>query len=497
MATRKVTHPSTARAPKRAAVPKAHKTRAKAAPVLKARTKKTPLKKGVAGAGTRGGESVAGLRVRMYRVGFGDFFLLSMPGADGEQHILIDCGVHAGDIHTIQAAVQDLAAETNNHLALVIMTHRHADHISGFATCKDDFKKFTVDMVWMSWFEDPGDSKAVAFQASLSALANRVQNQLKLAARRDPASKELEYMAQNATGDGGLGFGGASSNATALAVLHGGFANQAPIRYYAAGEAPELPKVLADAGLSARILGPPRDPALIAQMDNKAHQYLWAGRADVDGGADGGADTEPRAPRKPPPPFAPPFVSHAGPVSAGSGLTPDQIEKMVNDAQPDRLAAAARSMDKNLNNQSLVVLFTFKGKNLLFVGDAQWGNWENFLFGGTVAASGQATLTPTAKEILANVDFYKVGHHGSTNATPRDAVAGLRDGCVAMCSTAEDCYNGVPKAPLLAALNEKTHQQLARSDSIPANGNAADARAGSVPQIFRTPKKQLFIDYSF
>ena len=46
------------------------------------------------------------------------------------------------------------------------------------------------------------------------------------------------------------------------------------------------------------------------------------------------------------------------------------------------LAVAAQKADNALNNQSLVVLFTFAGKTMLFSGDAQWGNWANFLFGG-------------------------------------------------------------------------------------------------------------------
>ena len=46
----------------------------------------------------------------MYRVGFGDFFLITVPSKDGPQHILIDCGVtHGktgkGDIATIKTAV--------------------------------------------------------------------------------------------------------------------------------------------------------------------------------------------------------------------------------------------------------------------------------------------------------------------------------------------------------------------------------------------------------
>ena len=53
----------------------------------------------------------------MYRVGFGDFFLVSVNGADGEKkHILIDCGVH--DAHGFGIAdgrLTDMpAAETDD-----------------------------------------------------------------------------------------------------------------------------------------------------------------------------------------------------------------------------------------------------------------------------------------------------------------------------------------------------------------------------------------------
>ncbi len=51
-----------------------------------------------------------------------------------------------------------------------------------------------------------------------------------------------------------------------------------------------------------------------------------------------------------------------------------EIRKAIDDAQPDMLAAAAAKIENFLNNQSLVVLFRFGGKNLLFVGDAQAGN---------------------------------------------------------------------------------------------------------------------------
>src|SRR5215217_4461365 len=104
-----------------------------------------------------------GLRVRMYRVGFGDFFLVTVPTSSGDQYILIDCGVFrgtsgTGDIGSIVEAVEDMFQTTNGHLALVIMTHRHADHIAGFSKA-ERFKDFKASMVWMPYWEQLNEKK--------------------------------------------------------------------------------------------------------------------------------------------------------------------------------------------------------------------------------------------------------------------------------------------------------------------------------------------------
>src|SRR4051794_20873761 len=95
------------------------------------------------------------IRVRMYRIGFGDFFLLTVPGKTGPAHILIDCGVHAANINTINSCVQNMKEETDNKLALVILTHYHADHMSGFASNYDDFAEMEVGAVWITNRLDP------------------------------------------------------------------------------------------------------------------------------------------------------------------------------------------------------------------------------------------------------------------------------------------------------------------------------------------------------
>ncbi len=427
------------------------------------------------------GQEVKGLRVRMYRVGFGDFFLLTVPTGNGPRHILIDCGVHAQDLKSIRDAVAQMAADCGSTLALVIMTHRHADHISGFGTCSDTFSQFTVDRVWMPWFEDPGNKSAAAFQSNLTALAGRLS--VRLAARGDPVSLELAAMADNITG-GMAAAGGGSANQKALDVLNKGFKNKPEHDYYKAGDEPVLPRDLVDAGFSAQILGPPSDLSMISQMSNKSEQYL----AD--------SDQTDEAPRHPfPKAFTVP--SSVYPADAFRHFGAAKIQQMVDNLQPDVLAAQAVAADNTLNNQSLVILFSFRGKNLLFAGDAQWGNWANFLYGGPFGTPGHTQITKRAADILGNIDFYKVGHHGSTNATPKDAVAAMRLGCVGMCSTQIHAYNEVPREPLLQALRERMRGQLARSDQVALKDVAANAAAGPLAASFTEPTGTLFIDYNF
>jgi len=431
-----------------------------------------------------GPRSATGLRVRMFRVGFGDFFLLSVPTKNGQSHILIDCGVHAQDLGSIRDAVTQMASDCGNKLALVIMTHRHADHISGFGSCSDIFSTIEVERVWMPWFEDPGNTKAMNFQSSLTALANRLGASLRLAAQRDPRAEELLHMTENITG-GAAAVGEATGNQKALNVLHGGFKGPAQHDYYRAGDTPTLPQDLVDAGLTAQILGPPIDEALVMQMTNKNQQYL-TGASDDD------------APPANPFPDAFRATYDTYPTSAFEMYGADQIMRMVAGAQPDALAARAQAADKTLNNQSLVILFSFGGKNLLFAGDAQWGNWENFLYGGAYGTPGHTDLTDKAKAILNKIDFYKVGHHGSANATPKDAVTAMRLGCVGMCSTQIHAYNEVPREPLLQALRGRMNGQLARSDQVAiSNDEKENPDAGQLPSLFKKPTGKLFIDYEF
>jgi hypothetical protein len=119
------------------------------------------------------------------------------------------------------------------------------------------------------------------------------------------------------------------------------------------------------------------------------------------------------------------------------------------------LNALAFALDQYKNNTSLVSLFSFRGQQMLFPGDAQWGNWKFWLD------------QDDAETILQGVTFFKVAHHGSHNATPTDALEKMSKGkFAAMVSTQNVPWDSIPRIPLMDRLGEMTKDRVIRSDSL-------------------------------
>ena len=75
------------------------------------------------------------LRARAYNVGFGDCILLSWDEADRMHHAWVDFGTHSSDkVLGYQAIVDDVVATTGGHVDLLMVTHRHLDHLGGFSS---------------------------------------------------------------------------------------------------------------------------------------------------------------------------------------------------------------------------------------------------------------------------------------------------------------------------------------------------------------------------
>lgn len=127
-------------------------------------------------------------------------------------------------------------------------------------------------------------------------------------------------------------------------------------------------------------------------------------------------------------------------------------------------------------------MFRYRGKAMLFPGDAQWGGWQSWIG------------SDDGKRVLGEVDFLKVGHHGSHNATPVDVVAGLRPkGLAVMVPTQVKPFPTIPRKPLLAAL-EKPGRVAVRSDWVKVkNAPAAPKVPAKPPKGYSVGK--LWVDY--
>ena len=262
-------------------------------------------------------------------------------------------------------------------------------------------------------------------------------------------------------------------NEKALQLLRSGFGSGAKVRYLTGGDALTVPDTVP--GLLVQVLGPPRDQAFLARMDPPAGQRYLRLSSDASTVVESNALV----------PFAEKWrVDPSDPALGPLGIG----ESERNDLQNRLGAAAAESLafalDQARNNTSIVALFAYRGQNLLFTGDAQWGNWQSWL------------QRPDAATILGSVTFLKVGHHGSMNATPRDGLEQMNGQFAAMVSTQSVPWPSIPLDNLMTHLGQRTDGRVMRSDSLPLDGRA-DLPAG--PSVDPLPpgftRGAFWVDY--
>ena len=429
-----------------------------------AKTKKKPQPSN-GGTTTGGAKGDGNIQVRMYRVGFGDCFLLTLPTADGLRYVLVDCGVHSkgnikvGDTSMIGKAVDNIAQVTGKKLAILIATHPHQDHISGFGTFAKQFGEFAIDEVWMPWTEDPADPKAKSLHDKRTALVSRL---------------EVHFAALGVSDDSGpaAAVANMAGNAPAFVALHSGFGVGAKVRYFKAGDSATEPAGIK--GLNVSILGPPTDQNFLSQMDPPANDhYLRLSGGD----AEDHSQLEPFAKQQ--------WSFQTTDPAFGWPELPQDYRDQLKERADSSVEDLAFALDQCVNNCSIVALFSFQGKNLLFPGDAQYGNWKSWL-GSDESGS-----------LLSGVSFYKVAHHGSVNATPKEALEKMPDAkFAAMMSTQDHPWPSIPALGLLSALDRKTGKQWVRSDAIPI-AEAPDApsapKGTAIPAVFK--QGDFWFDY--
>ncbi|AJD43560.1 hypothetical protein IE4872_PC00019 (plasmid) [Rhizobium gallicum] len=422
------------------------------------------------------------LTIRMYRGILGDCFLVRptvvADGRETVKTILIDCGVlqnvaagadmlaklNAAVIKgagkdrlaavvagpkQISAVAKDVLKEVDGRIDLLVITHEHFDHLSGFSAEKAGFldKGLTIGRLWFAWTEDPKDQQAIdlrtRFRQAKQALAAAVSLTVRLGA---DAPAPLQNAAALAAFSGplelpGLAANGQQSTADIVAMLKGK-AGAAATSYLEPGQVIDLTEF----GLKAYVLGPPRLEKLLKKDSPSAgpEKEVYVTQQDMAAAAqstimaqlaleaNGGAapiadDVTPFArihhrPLKVPAKKGRTKRKEEMPRHAVADLydEPASTWRKIDTDWTGSIEALALKMDSDTNNTSLALAFeTADGQVLLFPGDAQVGNWLSWN-NQTYPRERKSDSDPapiSAEDLLQRVTFYKAGHHGSHNAT--------------------------------------------------------------------------------
>jgi hypothetical protein len=464
------------------------------------------------------------VRVRTYRHGLGDCHLLSFRKPDGKQcHVLIDFGVvnRTQEPEKVMVPVaKDIAKESGGVLDLVIATHQHTDHLSGFkqAAAELDPAKLTMKRLWLAWTEKPGNTVAKKLREDLGA---------KLAVVR-LAARQLAGVASPAAAriQGTLDFfsPGVAGQDTQEILDALQARPDVEIDYHSPGDLLELPGV---PNVRVYVLGPPSDPAALKVTNpRKSKQEGYELAVEASGFVDAlsaalGASNEERS-------F--PFDARHRrdeTLMAGDpffqrfyvGTTDEEKQELerrkIDTTWLEAAEQLALALGDYTNNTSLALAFEFidTGEVLLFPGDAQIGSWNTWpKLSWTIQENGQAR-TVKIGDLLARTVFYKASHHASHNGTLSGLAAnafGLEQMthrdlvCVVpvdvKMSKAMNWDRTLPWQPLLTRLGEVTRGRLILTDVAADPPVAAELGALSPAERKRFAKamvvKKGWVDYT-
>lgn len=441
------------------------------------------------------------VRVRMYRQGLGDCFLLTFGAGAGRRHMLIDCGTlgKKATTVTLEDVADDILQESGGELDLVVATHEHHDHVSGFR--EKLFQGITARRAWLAWTEDPKDPDA----KRLAIFQQDIGQALAAAARASPKGDRAGLAIKGLLGffdpDAGGNLGAAEFASTVHKAME--FVRTkmgADVTYLEPGDGP-----IEDfaPGFRFYVLGPPRDETALGTLGahGSEHLYgLWAAatRRAAQAGDGGGVLTDAECEAEMP--FDARFRS--GDRGQARGWYPayyDDPTQQWRDIETDWLRAAADlalQLDNLTNNTSLALAVerVADGKVLLFPADAQEGSWLSWHDDGltwTVADAAGLKKKVTAADLLRRTVFLKVGHHASHNATARakglELMKQNRNELTAFIPVDREIALGrnpqgswkMPARPLYRRLLELCEGRVARSDL----GWADDATAAENPDV--------------
>lgn len=436
---------------------KAAKATVKKTKAAKRKSTKAAKAKPVAGTGQLI-PPAEGAVVRMYRTGHGDCFLLAFAGDDAVKpvYVLIDCGYKPGSPAkivpptNIKDITESIRISTGGHIDVAVITHEHQDHVNGIT--EKNFEGITIGETWFAWTEDPEDDLANSLRKLFKdKLLGLIDARNRMAAADSETTKLIDNLLEFELGgidesevfSAGLGFAaadevkGQSKNKKSMQVFKDLAENG--IRYLKPHD--DISSLPGAKDVRVFSLGPPRNEDQLKDLDPQGDEAFHslalasASPGNYFAAAAAGQSKSPFAARYQVPTSLAEYSgehrqfysSHYGDESVVEETVPVAKQRGENEV-PDNASwrrintewlysAEQLALDLNsyTNNGSLVLAFELGkgGKVLLFAADAQRGNWVSWA--DKDWKDGKEKVT--TKDLLGRTVLYKVGHHGSHNAT--------------------------------------------------------------------------------
>lgn len=414
------------------------------------------------------------IKVRMYRQGLGDCFLITIPRQNRDPfYMVIDSGVILGTKDSgqiMKEVAEHIIQTTAGRVDVVAATHEHWDHISGFGQAREiwtDKNRLTVGDVWLSWAEDPQDE-----------LARKLRKQrldLKIALHAAVARMRLAGDSSAALEVTNLldFFGAAGSTSDALEVVKG--LVEKPT-YCTPKDDPIL---IEGTDVRVYVLGPPPDEKLIKKYNpskrepetygmDSINNYLNALQPSLsDTDVESPIDEEFQIPLNLAQQM--PFFQQRYWGEDVDSEEKSQAWRRIDGSWLDSSSSLALQLDSATNNTCLVLAFELgeDGGVLLFAADAQVGNWLSWQ-DLKWNVNGKEVTGP---DLLRRTVFYKVGHHGSHNATLRalglEKMESLKLAFVPVDRkmAVKKRWNQMPLNELMKRLDEITEERVVRIDA--------------------------------
>ncbi|HWL09841.1 MAG TPA: MBL fold metallo-hydrolase, partial [Planctomicrobium sp.] len=418
-----------------------------------------------------------------------------------ECRMLIDCGSLGNKSSPIQtrsiANYLQTIIDDGKKIDFLVATHEHLDHVSGFRKDLQPVLKENVGAVWLAWTENPQDPDAQRLKKHQHDLGAALQRVSQIAPEErwcQNLTSLLEFTDEFVSG---IGF--AKTVNSAMEFVRTGTGGKTTYFHPSDMVENQIP------GFRVYVLGPPKEDQFLKNLGSHGSEALYGLMRAIEKSARlhqqelhlERNDTESEPDENIP--FDLRFQQ------SGSKSLQEQYPTYLKDENAWRRIDSewlsgsielALQLDSLTNNTSLVLAFEriADGKVLLFAADAQEGNWLSWHEAKMKWAVTDAAGTPgevRVSDLLSRTVFYKVGHHGSHNATAKDKGLELMtqedelvafipvDRAIAQSRNPQGSWQ-MPARPLYRELLKRCQGRVVRSDlgwAAPATSSEATESA--------------------